>query len=190
MEDVEDGRWRVFGGYQQTLSLRVRDLDKKRLSWLVTIQDPGFYEHKGVDFSTPGAGLTTISQSIVKRLYFRNFKPGIRKLKQSLIAAFVVNKYLSKQVQLEIFINSVYMGMHDGEAVYGLAKSSRHYFEKDISELSDDEYIALLAMLIGPDRYHVLNASYMNKRRVNRIKSVLSGDYQPKGLMDVYYDKM
>lgn len=49
--------------------------------------------------------------------------------------------------------------------------------------------LALLAMLIGPDLFHVLDAPRMNKERVSRIKAVLSGDYIPKGLTDVYYDR-
>lgn len=61
------------------------DLDRRQLSILLAMEDPGFYTHKGVDLKTPGAGLTTITQVLVKKLYFKEFKPGLRKIKQILL---------------------------------------------------------------------------------------------------------
>ena len=67
------------------------DLSKRQKEILLKVQDPGFYDHSGIDLWTPGAGLTTITQAIVKKLYFNDFKSGIAKIKQSLIARFAVN---------------------------------------------------------------------------------------------------
>ena len=33
---------------------------------LLRVEDPSFYEHHGVDLHTPGQGLTTITQALVK----------------------------------------------------------------------------------------------------------------------------
>jgi hypothetical protein len=41
--------------------------------------------------------MTTITQSLVKGLYFRHFRPGIRKIRQSLIARFALDGHMSKQ---------------------------------------------------------------------------------------------
>src|SRR5262249_32074608 len=57
---------------------------------LLMVEDPAFYEHHGIDLSTPGAGLTTITQGLVKQLYFEHFTPGFAKVKQSLIAVFAL----------------------------------------------------------------------------------------------------
>jgi membrane carboxypeptidase/penicillin-binding protein len=190
LNDHQLGVWRIYGGKEYPLTLKIGDLTQKQVDWMLAIQDPGFYEHNGIDLSTPGAGLTTISQSIVKKLYFKAFKPGIRKLKQSLIARFVVNNQLTKNQQLEIFINSVYMGSLEGKKIYGLAQSSQIYFGKEVSQLSEKEYLSLIAMLIGPDRFNVLEAPEKNRERVSRIKAVLSGAYKPSELTDVYYNRI
>ncbi|WP_234902631.1 transglycosylase domain-containing protein [Agrobacterium larrymoorei] len=50
---------------------------------LLAVEDPNFSTHSGVDFSTPGAGLTTITQSAAKRLAFEEFHPGIGKIRQT-----------------------------------------------------------------------------------------------------------
>jgi membrane carboxypeptidase/penicillin-binding protein len=128
--DYRKGEWRIFEAAKRQMTLSKEDLSQKQIDWLLKIQDPGFYAHKGVDLSTPGAGLTTITQSIVKKLYFKEFKPGFRKYKQSIIAIFVVNQMLEKDEQLEIFLNSVYMGSPNGNEIYGLSKASQAYYGK------------------------------------------------------------
>jgi membrane carboxypeptidase/penicillin-binding protein len=189
LKDYGKGEWRIYGGEKRLITLSVEDLNQKQIDWLLKIQDPGFYGHKGIDLLTPGAGLTTVTQSIVKKLYFKEFKPGYRKYKQSLIARFVVNKKLKKNEQLEIFLNSVYMGSLNGVEIYGLSKASQVYYRKSFKQLSDDEYLSLIAMLIGPNQFSILKEPKKNKERVSRIKAVLTGEYKPRELTDVYYNR-
>lgn len=190
LSDYKRGKWRIYEGEERGLRTKVADLSPDRLNWLLKVQDPGFYRHNGIDLSTPGAGLTTITQSIVKKLYFNQFTPGIRKYKQSLIARFVVNEKLKKNEQLEIFINAVYMGSVAGNQLYGLAQSSQVYYGKEVSQLDDDEYLSLVAMLIGSDQFNVLAAPEKNRERMARIKALISGEYEPKELTDLYYDRI
>ena len=56
------------------MKLGLNDLSKEQLNALLKIQDPNFYNHKGYDFTTPGAEVTTISQGLVKLYYFDDFK--------------------------------------------------------------------------------------------------------------------
>ncbi|MEW8218785.1 MAG: hypothetical protein AB2770_10515, partial [Candidatus Thiodiazotropha taylori] len=61
-------------------SLTLSSLTVKRKSALLKIEDPNFYQHSGIDFTTPGAGITTITQALVKTIYFERFSPGIAKI--------------------------------------------------------------------------------------------------------------
>jgi hypothetical protein len=61
---------------------------------------------------------------------------------------------------------------------------------KSFKQLSDDEYLSLIAMLIGPNQYSLFEAPKKNKERVARIKAVLNGEYKPRGLTDVYYNRI
>ena len=55
-------------------------LPAERKAMLLAVEDPGFYSHKGVDFASPGQGMTTITQALVKFLYFDSFIPGFAKI--------------------------------------------------------------------------------------------------------------
>jgi membrane carboxypeptidase/penicillin-binding protein len=165
----------------------ISDFTSEQLNILLTVEDPNFYNHSGVDFSTPGAGITTITQGLVKILYFEKFSPGIAKLRQSLIAYFALDPLVSKQDQLTLFINHIYLSEVNNEPIYGFYDAALKYYGKKISELSTDEFISIVAMIIAPTTFSIRNSPDANKNRVEHIKLLISGEYKPKGLMDLYY---
>jgi len=167
--------------------LRLEDFPDDYLHILLTVEDPNFYSHNGVDLSTPGAGITTIAQGIVKYHYFEHFKPGIAKLKQSLIA-LVLNSRVDKNTQLRIFINTIYMGTLNGQRIGGFNDAARVYYGKSFSELTGNEYLSLVAMIVAPDGFNVQKHPAENAERVRRIKRLLGGECQPAGNSDVYYE--
>lgn len=169
------------------MKLRSADLSAWQLNALLAVEDPNFYHHKGVDLKTPGAGLTTITQGLVKFLYFEKFKPGLAKIRQTLIARFALDPLVPKDTQLEILINYIYLGNAGAKQVYGLADAAQAYYHKPFSGLNEDEYLSIVAMIIAPNNFNIITASQANAERVARIRKVLSGEYKPKGLMDIYY---
>lgn len=167
-------------------ALTAADLTPRQLDILLKVEDPAFYKHCGVDLVTSGAGLTTITQAVVKKLYFEEFSPGIAKIKQTLIAWLALDPMVSKQDQLTLFLNL--MGL--GHGVQGFAAASRHYYDKPFRELSEDEYISLVAMIVAPRTFNPRDFPQRNALRVKRIKRLVAGEYQPKGLCDLYYGKL
>ena len=172
------------------LPLDVSDLTESQVQILLAVQDPGFWDHRGVDLTTPGAGMTTITQGLVKRFYFEQFRPGPAKIKQTLIAVLALDPYVAKEDQLRLFINSCYLGSKDGQAVEGFGDAAQAYYGKPLEELGEDEYISLVAMLIAPGTFNVDRHPDWNAERVARIKQLVSGEYQPKGVFDLYYGEM
>ena len=55
--------------------------------------------------------------------------------------------------------------------------------------MDDDEFISLIACLILPASLNIKDNPEGNMERVNKIKRMLSGEYKPKGLLDITYDK-
>ncbi len=168
--------------------LRLEDFPEDYLHILLSVEDPNFYAHHGVDLSTPGAGITTITQGIVKYHYFEHFKPGIAKLKQSLMA-LVLDARVDKDTQLRIFVNTIYMGTINGRRVSGFGDAARVYYGKNFSELSRGEYLSLVAMIVGPDGFSVEKHAAENAARVSRIERLLQGACQPINNGDVYYEE-
>lgn len=154
---------------------------------LLGVEDPTFARHHGVDLETPGAGMTTLTQGLVKLLYFPNgFQQGIAKIRQTLIAQYALDAIVSKNDQLLLFLNICYLGHENGQAVYGYANGARVYYGKEFSGITDDEFLSLVAMHIEPNGLKPKSAA--NMARVTRIKRYLSGQYRPAGLLDVDYN--
>lgn len=189
----------MFKGYLQTpeliaahtanadMALTLEQLSEEQVRILLAVEDPNFYSHRGIDLSTPGAGLTTITQALAKRLYFESFQPGLAKIRQSLLA-FVLDRRMTKSAQLELFINTAYFGEREGNAVNGFAAAARVYFNKEFAALTREEYLALVAMLIAPNELSLATQPEKNAKRVRRIERLLRGECKPAGLRDVYYE--
>ena len=171
------------------LSLDPTNFTPTRLDWLLAVDDPMFYHHHGIDSRTRGAGYTTITQALVKIFYFDDFRPGIlrwRKVKQTIIA-IAFNARVSKEEQLRLFVNAVYFGNRDGHDVRGFSSAAEEYLGKPFAQISDEEYLELVAMVVAPDKYNVATHPDLNRNRVLRIKRLLAGTCTPSGVSDVEY---
>lgn len=189
-KDLMALQWRKPGAKPIRFEIQGSDLSERQVEILIKVQDPGFYSHKGIDLSTPGAGLTTITQAVVKKLYFDAFKSGIAKIKQSVIARFVANDLLSKEDQITLFINAIYFGSIEGRPVTGLQSAAYAYYGKPVQLITEEQYISLVAMIVMPGTFHLLEHPEWNKERTHRIKSLIAGQYKPKGLMDQFYGEL
>lgn len=160
-----------------------------RRDWLLRVDDPAFYLHHGMNGRTPGAGYTTITQGLVKLLFFDDFRPGLfrwRKVKQTIIA-IAFDARVSKNEQLRLFVNAVYLGHQDGHDVRGFSEASVEYFGKPFSQISDEEYLELVAVLLGPNKFSLATHPDRNHERVQRIRRLLAGECQPVSVEDVEY---
>ena len=177
-----EAAWKRYGS-----SISLADLSARRESMLLAVEDPTFPWHRGVDLRTAGAGMTTITQGLVKVLYFpRGFTPGVAKIRQTLLAQRVLDPLISKDDQLRLFLNICYLGTHGGRPVYGYANAARVYFGKEFAALTDDEFLSVVAMHVKPEA--LKPGTSANAERVRRIRSYLSGQYRPVDLLDVEYD--
>ena len=161
-----------------------QELPQDWIDALLAVEDPSFRAHSGLDLSTPGQGLTTITQALAKRLYFDGFEPGFAKIEQSLIAHFVLDRAADKDEQLELFLGLAYFGTQEGREVIGFRDAAQTYFSRPLSELDRPEFLALVAMLIQPNGLRPDGQA--NAERVARIERLLAGACAPTGLRDVW----
>ena len=168
--------------------LTLEAFGERRIAMLLRVEDPGFWTHGGVDYRTPGQGRTTLTQGLVKQLYFDAFKPGFAKIEQSLIAWAVFDRAVSKREQLSMYVNHAYFGTLRGRAVHGFDDAARTWIGKPYAGLDDGEFLKLLAMPIGPNRLNPIRHPEANASRVRRIEALLAGRCRPAGLADVTYE--
>lgn len=165
---------------------QIRALPPDRARMLVTVEDPTFWTNDGTDFFSPGAGMTTITQALGKLIYFPDgFKPGFRKIELILIAKFATAPMESKTDILRASMALAYLG-HDSQGdIVGFSEGARRWFGKELSALSDDEFLTLVAMLPGPNTLDPVRHAAANAERVARIKRLLAHQCTPLGVTDI-----
>ena len=123
----------------------------------LSAEDKNFFSHPGVDAkgviraiiknihnvmtSKRLEGASTITQQVAKNFLLTNEISINRKLKEAILA-FRIERALSKERILELYLNQIYLG----SGAYGVAAASLEYFDKSIKELNYNE-AALLAAL-------------------------------------------
>lgn len=157
------------------------------LRQLILVQDPGYLEHRGVDVSTHGAGLTTISQSLAKRLGFDAFRPGVGKIRQTGFALGLEAR-LSKDQILALWLDTVEMGRGPNGWMTGFFAASEGIYGRPPIDISDGQYHRLLAVLIAPGRFRLLAEDEALEERSARIARLVAGACSPKGHRDVWLE--
>ena len=131
----------------------------------VSIEDERFYEHQGVDIKRTIAatvkyalskigigssdyGGSTITQQLIKNLTNEKEKEAGRKIKE-MARAYNLEKTLSKQQILELYLNLIFLG---GQS-YGVEMGSQYYFSKSAKDLSLAECAYLAGINNSPNLY-------------------------------------
>jgi penicillin-binding protein 1A len=127
----------------------------------IAAEDKRFYQHAGVDeraviraFVTsmgrsgrPQGG-STITQQVVKTLLVGDDVTYERKIREIVIASRV-ERLLSKQEILELYLNSIYLG----RGSWGIEMAAQSYYGKPAKELTLEEGALLAGLTKGPNYY-------------------------------------
>ena len=140
-------------------------ISEKVINSFLSAEDKNFYSHPGVDAkgvlraiinnisniasSRRLEGASTITQQVAKNFLLTNEMSFNRKMKEAILA-FRIERVLSKERILELYLNQIYLG----GGAYGVASASLEYFNKSISELNYDEAALLAALPKAPSRYN------------------------------------
>jgi penicillin-binding protein 1A len=127
----------------------------------ISAEDRRFYEHPGFDiFGIARAmkanlraggtkqGASTITQQVTRMLMLSNERSYLRKARE-IVLAVRVERELSKEDILHIYLNQVYLG----EGAYGVAAAADIYFGKQVDHLTIAEAAMLAGLVQSPSRY-------------------------------------
>ncbi len=93
-------------------------------------------------------GASTITQQLVKLLFFDSQKTFKRKIKEQLYA-LLVERQLTKDQILHTYLNHVCFGC----GIYGIEAASQRFWSKHAHEISVDEACTLAGIIRSPARY-------------------------------------
>lgn len=137
-------------------------LPKNLTDAVVAIEDRRFYKHFGFDIfgfaravftnifrKRYAQGASTITQQVAKNIFLTPSKNVKRKV-QELLLAFWLEKKLSKNQIMALYLNRVYFGSGN----YGAEAAANWYFNKNVYDLNLREAAILAGMLKAPSRYN------------------------------------
>ncbi len=137
-------------------------------------EDEHFYQHPGVNpariFAAAVAnfkaghtvqGGSTITQQVAKNFLLTSERSYSRKIRE-LILAERIEKRLSKDEILSLYLNQIYLG----RGAYGVASAAWRYFGKQLDELTLAECAMLAGLPKAPGRYapHINLAKSIQRR--------------------------
>ena len=128
---------------------------------VIASEDANFSDHDGVDWEAlqkayeknskkhkvVGGG-STITQQLAKNLFLSGSRSYVRK-GQEMVIAFMLERVLSKERILELYLNVV----EYGRGIFGAEAAARHYFNTSAAKLGSAQAARLAVMLPNPRYY-------------------------------------
>ncbi len=143
----------------------------------ISAEDKNFYNHHGYDplgilkalFQAAKGkrlrGASTITQQVMKNFLLDGSRSIERKIKE-IILATRLEKTLSKDKILELYLNEIFLGQNS----YGVTAAAQTYFDKPLEALSPEEAAYLAVLPKAPSKYHPVRQM---KRAIERRNYVL-----------------
>jgi penicillin-binding protein 1A len=173
-------------------------IPKNVINSFLSAEDKNFFSHPGVDAkgvlravinnisnilsSKRLEGASTITQQVAKNFLLTNEVSINRKIKEAILA-FRIERALSKERILELYLNQIYLG----SGAYGVAAASLQYFDKSIKDINYSEAALLAALPKAPSRYNPYRDIELAKFRRNLV---LENLFENKYIDSKLYQKL
>jgi penicillin-binding protein 1A len=116
-------------------------------------------------------GASTITQQVAKNILLQNQINFARKI-QELVLAIRINRAMSKQRVLEIYLNEIYLG----EQSYGVAAAAAAYFARPLDQLTIAQDAMLASLPKAPNNYDPYRAPQAAMARRNWVIDRMAAD--------------
>jgi monofunctional glycosyltransferase len=129
---------------------------------VISAEDGRFYRHHGIDWDETEKvaqesqekgevirGASTITQQLVKNLFFTTHRNPLRKAFEYTLAP-MADSILGKRRELELYLNVVEWGP---AGVYGIEEGAKYHYHVAASRLDREQSARLAAILPAPRRW-------------------------------------
>jgi penicillin-binding protein 1A len=113
-------------------------------------------------------GASTITQQLVRLLFFDNAKTYTRKVKEQL-CTLLVEMQFTKEYILETYLNNIYFGA----GIYGIEAAAQRFWGKSITEVTLAEAATLAGIICAPNRYCPLIYPLSAQRRRDAVLAAM-----------------
>lgn len=178
MTRVHAGDGRLLAEYatEKRVFVPIKAIPRRVVQAFLSAEDKNFYEHLGVDLlsvvraavvnvrnvgsSRRPVGASTITQQVAKNFLLTNEVSFERKIKEAILA-LRIERALSKDRILELYMNEIYLGFGS----YGAATAALNYFNKSMDDLTVAEAAFLAALPKAPNNYNPIKYPVAAKAR-------------------------
>jgi len=167
---------KTFAAYTYS-NVELKEVPEQLVKALIATEDKNFYSHEGYDlFGLARSmvanvlaghvvqGASTITQQLSRILFLSNEKTFTRKIKELQVAA-QIEKTISKDKILEMYMNNVYLG----SGAYGVKGAAKIYFNKNLNQLTLPEMALIAGLPQAPSVYSPYNDKELAKKRRNQV---------------------
>lgn len=157
--------------------IRLEQVPPHVIQAFLAAEDRNFYQHGGISWKgiirsclanlirgRKAQGASTITQQLVKLLFFDLTKTYTRKIKEQFLS-MVAEQQFSKDQILETYLNHINFGY----GIYGIEAASRRFWSKHVEELSIDEGALLAGIIPSPNHYCPLANPDLSVQRRNIV---------------------
>lgn len=157
--------------------VELNDIPDNLKKALIATEDKNFYSHHGYDLTGivrstvqniiaghTVQGASTLTQQLARVLFLNNERTFDRKLKELFIAARI-EKTISKDQILEMYMNNVYLGA----GAYGVEGAAQIYFDKHLKDCSLSELALIAGLPQAPSVYNPFNNKDLAIKRRNQV---------------------
>jgi len=133
---------------------------------VLSIEDERFYQHFGLDLLGIARAMfrnllsmrlvqggSTLTQQLAKNMFLSPKRTISRKLLE-IPTAISLERHLSKEQLLELYLNEVYLGQEGAVAIHGIPEAASAFFGKRLEDLRSDEAATLAGMIKAPSSYN------------------------------------
>ena len=163
------------------LWVKLAEIPKDLQNAFIATEDYRFFQHKGIDFrgilravyqdikaGKKVQGGSTITQQLVKNLFFTQEKLFFRKILEMAYAIRIEQQYSKEQI-LEFYLNSIYFG----HGTWGVQGAAEVYFGKPVQQLTTAECGMIAALAKSPEYYSPFRNPEVALKRRNLILSLM-----------------
>lgn len=155
----------------------LKDVPQVLIDAFIAAEDWQFFHHNGISLrgivrslvvnvinGRKAQGASTITQQLVRLLYFDTHKTFSRKVREQIYAVLLERSCTKEQI-LESYINTVYFGL----GIYGVQAACQRFWGKSVEHITVDEAACLAGVVCSPKLYCPVWAPLSAKRRRNIV---------------------
>ena len=181
MFDKDGNETASVSGEEKRKAVPLTDIPQNLQNAFVCIEDERFYSHHGVDIKRT---LGATASYIIHKGNSSYGIAGVQRKIREIARAYQVEKILSKDQILELYLNIIFMG---GD-IHGVELGSKYYFDKSVGDLDLAQCAFLAGINHSPNNYNPYGDTDNSAKIKKRTLTVLGKMKELNKISDEEYN--